>query len=107
MNFQESGEARTLNLSNAVITKNEQSVTVDALSVDDILVLTLSTDGTAAAVQVLSAQAQVCVCMSLAKGTSRLTESVYETRFFGYCAELESMGANCPGPFWPEEKKEK
>ena len=39
-------------------------------------------------------QAQVCVCMSLAKGTSRLTESVYETRFFGYCAELESMGAN-------------
>lgn len=38
-------------------------------------------------------QAQVCVCMSLAKGTSRLTESVYETRFFGYCSELESMGA--------------
>ena len=26
--------------------------------------------------------------------TSPLTESVYETRFFGYCAELESMGAN-------------
>ena len=24
---------------------------------------------------------------------SRLTESVYETRFFGYCTELESMGA--------------
>ena len=39
-------------------------------------------------------QAQVCVCMALAKGTSRLTESVYETRFFGYCTELESMGAN-------------
>ena len=28
-------------------------------------------------------QAQVCVCMALAGGTSRLTESVYETRFFG------------------------
>ena len=39
-------------------------------------------------------QAQVCVCMSLASGVSRLTESVYETRFFGYCTELESMGAN-------------
>ncbi len=39
-------------------------------------------------------QAQVCVCMALAGGTSRLTESVYETRFFGYCTELESMGAN-------------
>ncbi len=39
-------------------------------------------------------QAQVCVCMSLANGVSRLTESVYETRFFGYCSELESMGAN-------------
>ncbi|MDO5399370.1 MAG: UDP-N-acetylglucosamine 1-carboxyvinyltransferase [Eubacteriales bacterium] len=38
-------------------------------------------------------QAQVCVCMSLAGGISRLTESVYETRFFGYCTELESMGA--------------
>ena len=38
-------------------------------------------------------QAQVCVCMALAKGVSRLTESVYETRFFGYCTELESMGA--------------
>jgi len=32
--------------------------------------------------------------MSLANGVSRLTESVYETRFFGYCTELESMGAN-------------
>ena len=39
-------------------------------------------------------QAQICVCMSLASGVSRLTESVYETRFFGYCSELESMGAN-------------
>ena len=39
-------------------------------------------------------QAQVCVCMTLAGGVSRLTESVYETRFFGYCTELESMGAN-------------
>ncbi len=39
-------------------------------------------------------QAQVCVCMALAEGVSRLTESVYETRFFGYCTELESMGAN-------------
>ena len=38
-------------------------------------------------------QAQVCVCMALAEGNSRLTESVYETRFFGYCKELESMGA--------------
>ena len=39
-------------------------------------------------------QAQICVCMALANGTSRLTESVYETRFFGYCTELESMGAH-------------
>ena len=39
-------------------------------------------------------QAQICVCMALAAGTSRLTESVYETRFFGYCTELESMGAH-------------
>ena len=39
-------------------------------------------------------QAQVCVCMALANGVSKLTESVYETRFFGYCTELESMGAN-------------
>ena len=38
-------------------------------------------------------QAQICVCMTLATGLSRLTESVYETRFFGYCTELESMGA--------------
>lgn len=39
-------------------------------------------------------QAQICVCMSVAEGISRLTESVYETRFFGYCAELTSMGAD-------------
>ncbi len=39
-------------------------------------------------------QAQICVCMALAGGISRLTESVYETRFFGYCSELRSMGAN-------------
>ena len=38
-------------------------------------------------------QSQICVCMALASGVSRLTESVYETRFFGYCSELESMGA--------------
>ena len=38
-------------------------------------------------------QAQICVCMALANGVSRLTESVYETRFFGYCSELENMGA--------------
>ena len=38
-------------------------------------------------------QAQLCVCMTLANGISRLTESVYETRFFGYCTELASMGA--------------
>lgn len=39
-------------------------------------------------------QAQICVCMALASGISRLTESVYETRFFGYCTELECMGAD-------------
>ena len=39
-------------------------------------------------------QAQICVCMAMASGVSRLTESVYETRFFGYCTELESMGAD-------------
>ncbi len=38
-------------------------------------------------------QAQICVCMSIAEGVSRLTESVYETRFFGYCSELANMGA--------------
>ena len=39
-------------------------------------------------------QAQICVCMSMASGVSRLTENVYETRFFGYCTELASMGAD-------------
>ncbi len=39
-------------------------------------------------------QAQICVCMTLADGISRLTESVYETRFFGYCTELGNMGAD-------------
>ena len=39
-------------------------------------------------------QAQICVCMALASGVSRLTESVYETRFFGYCTELSNMGAD-------------
>ena len=38
-------------------------------------------------------QAQICVCMALAEGVSRLTENVYETRFFGYCSELQDMGA--------------
>ena len=38
-------------------------------------------------------QAQICVCMTLAEGVSNLTENVYETRFFGYCNELASMGA--------------
>ena len=39
-------------------------------------------------------QAQICVCMSTANGVSKLTESVYETRFFGYCTELSNMGAD-------------
>ena len=39
-------------------------------------------------------QAQICVCMALANGVSRLTENVYETRFFGYCTELQDMGAD-------------
>ena len=39
-------------------------------------------------------QAQICVCMSVAEGISKLTESVYETRFFGYCTELSNMGAD-------------
>ena len=39
-------------------------------------------------------QAQICVCMAMAEGVSKLTESVYETRFFGYCSELTSMGAD-------------
>ena len=39
-------------------------------------------------------QAQIGVCMSIAEGTSRLIETVYETRFFGYTSELTKMGAN-------------
>ena len=39
-------------------------------------------------------QAQICVCMTLAEGESKLTENVYETRFFGYCNELAAMGAD-------------
>ena len=39
-------------------------------------------------------QAQIGVCMALARGTSRLIETVYETRFFGYTSELTKMGAN-------------
>ena len=39
-------------------------------------------------------QAQICVCMTQAEGISKLTESVYETRFFGYCSELANMGAD-------------
>lgn len=37
-------------------------------------------------------QPQIAVCMSLASGTSVITESIYDTRF-GYCAELNRMGA--------------
>ena len=39
-------------------------------------------------------QAQIGVCMVVADGTSRLIETVYETRFFGYTSELTKMGAN-------------
>ena len=39
-------------------------------------------------------QAQIGVCMAIAEGTSRLIETVYETRFFGYTSELTKMGAN-------------
>ena len=39
-------------------------------------------------------QAQICVSMTQAEGISKLTESVYETRFFGYCSELANMGAD-------------
>ena len=39
-------------------------------------------------------QAQICVCMALTGGVSKLTENVYETRFFGYCSELQAMGAD-------------
>ncbi len=39
-------------------------------------------------------QGQIGVCMALAEGTSRITESIYETRFFAYCDELKAMGAS-------------
>ena len=38
-------------------------------------------------------QPQIGVCMSLARGTSIITESIYDTRF-RYCAELARMGAS-------------
>ena len=38
-------------------------------------------------------QGQIGVCMTLAEGVSRITECIYETRFFAYCEELRSMGA--------------
>lgn len=38
-------------------------------------------------------QSQICVCMALAEGVSRITESIYATRF-GYCEELRAMGAD-------------
>ena len=38
-------------------------------------------------------QPQIAVCMSLASGVSVITESIYDTRF-GYCAELNRMGAS-------------
>ena len=38
-------------------------------------------------------QGQIGVCMTLAEGVSRITERIYETRFFAYCEELRSMGA--------------
>lgn len=38
-------------------------------------------------------QSQIAVCMVLAKGTSIITESIYDTRF-RYCAELNRMGAS-------------
>ncbi len=39
-------------------------------------------------------QGQIGVCMTLAEGASRITESIYETRFFAYCDEFKAMGAN-------------
>ena len=38
-------------------------------------------------------QPQIAVCMSLANGTSIVTESIYDTRF-RYTAELNRMGAH-------------
>lgn len=37
-------------------------------------------------------QSQIAVCMAVAKGTSIVTEGIYDTRF-RYCAELNRMGA--------------
>ena len=37
-------------------------------------------------------QSQIAVCMALARGTSIVTEGIYDTRF-RYCAELNRMGA--------------
>ena len=37
-------------------------------------------------------QSQVAVCMALARGTSMITEGIYDTRF-RYCTELNRMGA--------------
>ena len=42
-------------------------------------------------------QPQIAVCMSLASGVSVITESIYDTRF-GYCAELNRMGASIKVP---------
>lgn len=39
-------------------------------------------------------QGQIGVCMTLAQGTSKITETVYESRFNGYCEEFRAMGAN-------------
>ena len=38
-------------------------------------------------------QSQIAVCMAIAKGTSIVTEGIYDTRF-RYCAELNRMGAS-------------
>lgn len=38
-------------------------------------------------------QSQIAVCMALARGTSIISESIYDTRF-RYCAELNRMGAS-------------
>lgn len=42
-------------------------------------------------------QGQIGVCMTLAEGVSRITESIYETRFFAYCEELALHGSKNPG----------
>ena len=38
-------------------------------------------------------QPQIAVCMALARGTSIITEGIYDTRF-RYCAELNRLGAS-------------